>query len=33
MIQRRQIAHFLKAHRVYGEGVALGLEIALAEGE
>ncbi len=32
-IQRRQIAHFLKADRVYGEGVALGLEIALAEVE
>ncbi|TRX73063.1 catalase [Pseudomonas mangiferae] len=33
VIQRRQIAHFLKADRVYGEGVALGLEVALAEVE
>jgi catalase len=30
-IQLRQIGHFLKADRAYGEGVAQGLGIALAE--
>ncbi|TWI50834.1 catalase [Pseudomonas duriflava] len=32
-VQRRQIAHFLKADRVYGEGVAQGLGIVLSEVE